>query len=114
MDAMSVLDRAQELGLHITLSPEGEVKIKGSKTPAALALVAELRNHKAAIIEALTATATTATIGDLTDYIGQDVDGATWAALQAECQRRYGGLWTMYADLVGDNYHVTRLHARPE
>lgn len=58
-------------------------------------------------------TPTTPTIGDLTDYIGQDIDAPTWAAVQAETQRRYNGLWTMRADQTGDHYHVTGLHAQP-
>ncbi|TXG77453.1 hypothetical protein E6Q11_02705 [Candidatus Dojkabacteria bacterium] len=52
-------------------------------------------------------------IGDLTDYVGQDIDAPTWAALQAECHRRYDGLWTMRADQTGQGYHVTGLHAKP-
>lgn len=54
------------------------------------------------------------TIGDLTDYIGQDIDAHTWAALQAECQRRYAGSWTMRADQTGQGYHVTGLQAKPD
>lgn len=59
----------------------------------------------------------TATIdGDLTDYIGHTINTAEWAALQAECQRRHGGDWTLHADFdkrSGDEgYHIRRLTAR--
>jgi len=54
-----------------------------------------------------------ASVGDLTSYIGQTVDGPTWAALQAECNRRYGGVWTLYAHAVGDAYLVYRIHVKP-
>lgn len=54
------------------------------------------------------------TINDLTDYVGQLVDGATWAALQTECHRRYAGRWTFYATQTGDNYYIRQLHAKPE
>ena len=52
-------------------------------------------------------------ISDLTDYVGATVDASTWAALQAECARRYGDAWKLYADQVGDGYHVTELTAKP-
>ena len=52
-------------------------------------------------------------IGDLTDYVSQDIDAPTWAALQAECTRRYDGLWTLHADQTPTGYHITRLHTIP-
>ncbi len=55
----------------------------------------------------------TATIdGDLTDYMGHTITAAEWAALQGECQRRHGGDWTLYTDLVDEGYHIRRLTAR--
>ena len=61
----------------------------------------------------LPAQAPVATIGDLCGYVGQDVDGATWAALQAECRRRHGDTWRFDAEQRGDGWHITHLHARP-
>lgn len=54
------------------------------------------------------------TDGDLTDYIGHTVTAAEWTALQAECQRRHSNGWTFYADLIGNEYLVRRLTAKPD
>ncbi len=53
-----------------------------------------------------------ATIGDLTDYVGQTVDGPTWTALQTTCQQRHNGLWAFDASAEGEGYHVCELHCQ--
>lgn len=76
------------------------------------------RTAQAAVLAEPTAAATEqppATIdGDLIDYIGHTVTAAEWIALQAECQRRHGNDWTFYADLIGNEYLVRRLTAKPD
>lgn len=52
-----------------------------------------------------------ATIGDITDYVGQTVDGATWAAIQHKATG-YG--WTVSATQTGDKWHFRRLEAKPQ
>lgn len=46
---------------------------------------------------------------DLTDYVGETVDGETWQRLQAECRHRHGNLWTMHAQQVAEGWHIQRL-----
>lgn len=69
----------------------------------------------AVLAEPTAAAADSATIdGDLTDYIGHTITADEWIALQAECKNRHGNDWTFYADLIGNEYLVRRLTAKPE
>ena len=49
--------------------------------------------------------------GDLCDYIGHDVDAATWQAIQ---ERAAGYGWTVQAHQVGERFHFERIHAVPQ
>ncbi len=47
---------------------------------------------------------------DLTSYVGETVDHATWTALQTRLQSpEYAG-WTITGEPVADGVHITRLH----
>lgn len=49
-------------------------------------------------------------LGDLTGYVGQTVDGATWAALQQRLQQRKYEGWTLQARPASNGWHIYRLH----
>ena len=122
MDTLALLDHARSLGLLVSLSDAGEVKIKGNKTQEAMAVIEEMRAHKPLIISLLTPLAPASATKqptpaqpdqiDITDYVGATVDPDTWLWLQAEVQRRSGETWQLHAKEVDGSYHIFRLTAR--
>lgn len=54
--------------------------------------------------------ATEAAQSDVTGFVGNDIDAATWAALQARVAVKG---WTVEAVPVGEKWHVRRIKAQP-
>lgn len=50
---------------------------------------------------------------DITSFVGATLDPAKWAALQAECHRRYGDAWQWATYQTERGIHITRLIVRP-
>lgn len=78
MDTITILEQAKELGLSLSIDGD-KLNVTGPKTPAAAALVAQMAQHKAAVIAHLTQPPTPAPTSDLAFTLA-DVDELSFDA----------------------------------
>lgn len=79
MDAITLIDRAKTLGLSLAIDGD-KLTVTGPKTPAAAALVAEIAQHKPALIAYLTQPEPAPTADDLASALA-DADALPIEAL---------------------------------
>mgnify|MGYP000947904623 CR=1 FL=1 len=107
MDTVTLIEQAKGLGL--TLAIDGDkLTVTGPKTPAAAALVAEIAQHKPAVIELLQSAEPLDPLpptGDLYDLFGQDLTAAELAAVRSRHPEK-----TIEARTSGDYVRVTAIY----